>query len=131
MIYEHWKLIPEADWRWKNFSPQEVACRHCGRIIVNEDFLDKVQAMRDAMGHPLIFSSMYRCSVHNAQIGGAPLSMHLLGRAGDLPLRDHLRRYLESHAVKAGFTGFGYYKTFLHIDTGRPRWWGEHKDLWT
>ena len=25
--------------------------------------------------------------------------------------------------LKAGFTGIGYYRTFIHADMGRERWW--------
>mgnify|MGYP003667875523 CR=1 FL=1 len=33
------------------------------------------------------------------------------------------------NAIAVGFKGFGYYQTFLHVDLGRPRFWGQ-KELW-
>jgi len=55
-------------------------------------------------------------------IGGAPLSQHLT-LAADINLYRHNRFELLSCAQAVGFTGFGFYTTFLHIDLGRPRHW--------
>jgi len=65
-------------------------------------------------------------------VGGAPFSQHLK-LAADISTLGHDRRKLLRACRNAGFTGFGFYNTFLHIDLGRPRnWWsGEKaKQLW-
>ena len=67
-------------WRWPNFTPKEIACRHCGELSINEDFLDKLQRQRSGVGRPIVVSSVYRCPIWNAFVGGAPLSTHKLGR---------------------------------------------------
>jgi uncharacterized protein YcbK (DUF882 family) len=57
-------------------------------------------------------------------VGGGVRSRHKVGDAFDISLRtvkDKTR--LISSARRAGFTGLGYYQTFLHVDTGRARWW--------
>ena len=42
--FNHSRDVPERFWRWKNFSPAEIACRGAGSIRVHEDALDKLQA---------------------------------------------------------------------------------------
>jgi len=31
-IYASWKDFPMSQWRWPDFSPQEMACRGTGRL---------------------------------------------------------------------------------------------------
>ena len=52
-----WREMPAAVWRWPNFSPAEIVCRGTGRLLVNEPALDKLQALRDRLGKPLIVRS--------------------------------------------------------------------------
>ena len=96
------------------------------------DFMERLQAARNEVGRPFHILSAHRCSLHNARIGGAPLSQHLR-LAVDISLHGHNKRALRTACRRAGFTGFGFYSTFLHIDLGRPRhWFGGQKaeDLW-
>ena len=119
-------------WRWPDFEPSEFACRHCGETYHWPEFLDKIQAVRSDLGRPLVILSGHRCSLHNAWVGGAPFSQHLK-LAADILALGHDRAKLLRACRNAGFTGFGFYHTFLHIDLGRPRtWWaGEKaKQLW-
>lgn len=108
--------------RWPNFSKAELSCRHCGDYFHNADFLDALQSLRDQLQKPVRILSAHRCALHNAAVGGAPLSQHL-GMAADIALNPHHPAQLLIAAREAGFTGFGYYTTFLHLDMGRPRFW--------
>ena len=38
--YANWRHVPASDWRWKNFSPRELACKGTGSLLVNEQALD-------------------------------------------------------------------------------------------
>jgi len=121
-----------TDWRWPNFDPSEFSCRHCGETFYWPEFLDKIQTVRSELRRPLVILSGHRCALHNARVGGAPFSQHLK-LAADISTLGHDRRKLLRACRNAGFTGFGFYNTFLHIDLGRPRnWWsGEKaKQLW-
>lgn len=93
---------------------------------MNEEALDKLQALRTALGHPLLITSAYRSPEHNAKVGGAKNSLHLEGRAFDVRMDNHDPVAFEAAARKAGFSGFGYYakQGFLHIDNGVSRRWG-------
>jgi zinc D-Ala-D-Ala carboxypeptidase len=119
-------------WRWPDFKLQEFACRHCGETYFHSDFFDRLQRARSIIGRPFVILSGHRCALHNAHVGGAPLSQHLT-LAVDISAYGHDRLSLLKACQRAGFTGFGYYQTFLHIDLGRSRqWWSDQtaRDLW-
>lgn len=85
--------------------------------------MQKLQLARNIAGEPFNMNSCYRCAIHNAAVGGAPMSQHKFGRAGDISLVGVNRFSILKACQKAGFTGFGYYQTFLHVDTGAARTW--------
>lgn len=123
---------PSSQWTWPDFTKAEMSCRHCGESYSWPDFMERLQAARTEVGRSFHILSAHRCSLHNARVGGAPLSQHLR-LAADISLHGHDKRTLLRACRRAGFTGFGFYSTFLHIDLGRPRhWFGgqKAKDLW-
>jgi zinc D-Ala-D-Ala carboxypeptidase len=121
----------DATWdadRWPHFSARELACRcrrHCqGEYWHDPAFLDRLETLRAAMSAPLRISSGRRCAVHNAEVGGAPLSRHSLAIAADIALDGHDPAQLARAARAAGFTGIGFGRTFLHVDARvRPARW--------
>jgi uncharacterized protein YcbK (DUF882 family) len=89
--------------------------------------MDALQGARDQVGRPFHILSAHRCSLHNARVGGAPRSQHLR-LAVDIALRGHDPTALHSALRGAGFTGFGFYTTFIHTDMGPKRqWFGSRK----
>jgi hypothetical protein len=88
-FYDHWRDVPVSSWRWPNFSPAEIACRGTGKLLINEPALDKLQALRDRLGKPLIVRSAYRSPEHNRAVGGATRSKHLDGAAFDIAMANH------------------------------------------
>jgi zinc D-Ala-D-Ala carboxypeptidase len=124
--YTHWSKVPKSAWRWKSFSPQEIACKGTGSIAINEAAIDKLQALRDKLGRPLLLTSAYRSPEHNKRVGGAKNSQHMLGIAFDVRMENQDPQKFEAAARAVGFTGFGYYpkQGFMHIDTGAKRSWG-------
>ncbi len=127
IFYDHWREAPEATWRWPNFSPAEIACRGTGKLLINEPALDKLQALRDRLGKPLIVRSAYRSLEHNRAVGGATGSKHLDGAAFDIAMANHDPVAFKAAAREAGFLGFGFYprSSFIHVDLGPARQWGE------
>jgi len=126
MIYEHWKQVPRSfrNWPWQYFTPEEVACRGTGSVLVVPEFLDRLDNLRSLINSPLRVLSAYRSSYHNARVGGAVFSKHLRGIACDLSTTGHDKKEMIRIAKNVGFTGFGVnYSTFLHIDLGRAREW--------
>lgn len=127
-FYRQWHDVPATAWRWPNFSPAEIACRGTGRLLVNEAALDKLQALRDRLGKPLIVRSAYRSPEHNRAVGGAKGSKHLEGAAFDIAMANHDPAEFEAAAREVGFLGFGFYPgprhDFMHVDLGPAREWG-------
>ena len=126
MIYKHWKDYPKDKWRWPSFSPREMASKREGELMIDEDAMDKLQALRNKLGRPILVTSAYRSKAHNAAVGGAQESLHLQGKAFDIRMDNHDPGEFEVAARAVGFTGFGFYpkQGFMHIDTGRERFWG-------
>lgn len=126
MIYEHYDEYPVDKWRWKNFTPKEMSCRGDQNLMVDEDAMDKLQALRGKIGKPFHILSAYRSPSYNKKIGGATRSQHMVAKAFDVSMANHDRKEFEVEARKAGFTGFGFYPSmnFMHIDTGPAREWG-------
>src|SRR3990167_95285 len=124
-----------TEWRWKNFSEDEIACKHCHAKIIVPEFLDRLQALRDEYSRPMKITSWYRCSKHNAAVSSTGLDgPHTSGCAVDIACNGRNAFDLVHLATKYGFTGIGINqkgpkdRRFIHIDTlrdiiGFPRIW--------
>jgi zinc D-Ala-D-Ala carboxypeptidase len=128
--YDHWSEVPRtwSAWPWQFFTPKEVACRGTGRLSISCNLMGKLDLLRSRFGSPLNISSAFRSPYHNAKVGGAPRSMHLFGLAADIPIVGKDKNLIKRLAKDLGFAGFGYYRTFMHIDLGRKREWGKWND---
>tara|TARA_R110000823_G_C15952958_1_gene502548 strand:- start:23619 stop:23966 length:348 start_codon:yes stop_codon:yes gene_type:complete len=110
----------------KNFSTQEFECSCCGETKINLDLVNLLQEMRDELEESIVITSSYRCPEHNAEVGGAKKSQHLLGTAADIVVRscspDYIYQYLDNKFPDK--YGVGKYKTFVHIDVRdkKARW---------
>ena len=79
---------------------------------------------------PLDIISGYRCPATNAMLhettnGVATNSMHLYGKAIDIRMPGYNTHHLRQIAVSLQAGGVGYYPSsdFVHVDTGRVRYW--------
>lgn len=125
VLYSHYKDVPWDSARWPNFSPDEpqLFCPCCGEFFLDTASFDKLQAVRTALGQPLHLNSGHRCPIHNARVGGAPLSQHK-HIAFDISLAGHDKKALLEACRNAGFRGFGFYVTFMHVDNRQnPAHW--------
>ncbi len=93
------------------------------------DILFELQVRADRDG-PFEVISGYRSPATNAMLhrrseGVAQHSMHLEGRAIDVRLAGYSTLKLAAHARALGSGGVGYYERsdFVHVDTGRVRYW--------
>ena len=122
------RRVLATTWHWPNFSLSELVCRCAGRFCERSYwhdplFLDRLQALRTAIGKPLRLTSAHRCSLWNAAIGGGAHSQHKR-MAVDISLNGHDRHQVLSAAKQVGFTGFGLAKSFLHLDArAAPAMW--------
>ena len=125
--YLHYSRVPPEDWHWPSFSPREMASKGEGELKIDSNAMDKLQALRDLIGRPLLITSAYRSPAHNKRVGGAKASKHMEAIAFDVRMENHNPHEFEAAARAVGFTGFGYYikSGFMHIDTGPARSWGK------
>lgn len=131
-MYAHYSEGPWDPKRWPNFSAQEMACRHCGEYYYEPLAFDHIQMLRTILGKPIHLNCAHRCGIHNAQVGGEPMSQHKQ-IAFDVSTNGQDRGQLLRTALTVGFTGTGFYDVFLHLDLGRKRqWYGTKgaKELW-
>ena len=99
---------------------------------IDPALLDILWALQSQADHTDTFEiiSGYRSPVTNAMLhrrshGVAEHSQHMLGKAIDLRLTGYSTRRLSEHARALSLGGVGYYATsdFVHVDTGRVRFW--------
>lgn len=122
-FYARWQDLPAAAWRWPHFKPGEIASPDDDSLLVDEEALDRLEAVRQRLGKPMRLNSAYRSAAHNRAVGGEADSQHRQGKAFDVALVGFTRAELKAAARAAGFTGIGDYDSFVHIDTGPPRRW--------
>ncbi len=117
-----------------DFKVRELRCRDgTDTVMVDEALTVVLQCIREHFGKPVVITSGYRTAAHNAKVGGAKSSQHLLGRAADIRVQgvsvEDVAAYAESlmpdwggvgrYPVKAGrATGW------VHVDTrqNKSRW---------
>ena len=120
---------------WDNsryFKATEFYCSHTGTEDMDQNFIDKLNQLRDSYGKPMTISSGFRDETHPVEAmkkdpkGGA----HVSGKACDILVDRKDAFELLSLAFLIGFTGIGVNQKggsrFLHLDTiensaSRPR----------
>lgn len=115
----------QVEWRWPDFTPAEMLCRcrNCTSVI-DEDFMDDLQALRNDFGSPMNITSGHRCMRHNASIGGAMSSGHVTAQAVDVAVGGAKAYELVGKAMNHGFSRIGVSQRddsrFIHIGAERP-----------
>lgn len=117
-----------------SFNTREFRCRDgSDTVMVDEVLVLLLQCIREHFGKAVTITSGYRTAAHNAAVGGAKSSQHLLGRAADIRVEgisvEDVAAYAERlmpdwggvgrYPVKAGrATGW------VHVDTraNKSRW---------
>jgi len=116
------------------FKVREFRCRDGSDVVmIDESLVVLLQCIREHFGKPVTITSGYRTAAHNAAVGGAKSSQHLLGRAADIQVQDTdplaVAAYAES--LMPGWGGVGRYpvkpgraRGWVHVDTRtkKSRW---------
>lgn len=109
----------------KYFTEQEMAAKDTGVCKLADGFGDRIDALREAYGKPLIVNCGCRTATHNTAIGGHPSSLHVYDYpvhptggccAVDLKLMsDEENVILKDLAMQMGFS-VGDENHCIHID---------------
>ena len=102
------------------FKVREFRCRDgSDAIMIDQTLVVLLQAIREHFNKPITITSGYRTAAHNAAVGGAKSSQHLLGRAADIQVAgvsvEDVASYAE--ALMPDWGGVGRYP----IKPGRAR----------
>ena len=135
MAIKQYSLMADGNRRLApDFKVRELRCKDgTDTVMVDEALTVVLQCIREHFGKAVTITSGYRTAAHNAAVGGAKSSQHLLGRAADIRVEDvsveDVAAYTESlmpdwggvgrYPVKAGrATGW------VHVDTraNKSRW---------
>jgi len=120
----NWKLVEPDHWPWKDFSPYEMACKGDGSLKVDEEFMDKLQAIRNEVGFAMTIASGYRSPEYNAKVSDTgDAGPHTSGRAADIRVWGEQAHAVLAAAFKHGMRGIGISQKgppgarFIHLDT--------------
>ena len=126
-------MIPNQIDYWstiKHFKPEEfISPRDNDATLINgynmnEQLIKILDDIRDVTGKPMTVNSGYRSPAYNKEIGGAEHSQHKLYKAADIHIDSQEEGdEIERLAKVFGIGGVGRYNTFIHLDTGRERYW--------
>jgi zinc D-Ala-D-Ala carboxypeptidase len=99
--------------------------------LPKQDFMDKVEKLRDRLGFQMPVTSGYRCPEYNNRISGTGRTgPHTTGRAIDIGVSHSRALEMIRMALSVGFTGIGVKQhgagRFIHLDDlpnaeGQPR----------
>ena len=136
-MIRQYSLMADGDRRLSpDFKVRELRCRDgSDTVMVDETLTVVLQCIREHFGKPVTITSGYRTAAHNAAVGGAKSSQHLLGRAADIRVQgvsvEDVAAYAES--LMPGWGGVGRYPVkagrttgWVHVDTraDKARWRG-------
>lgn len=116
------------EWKCKDGTP--VPDEYIPNVI---EVAKNLQVLRDYLKTPIIINSGYRTPAYNKKVGGVPNSMHIFGKAADIRTAKYTPTQVRSAILELIDTGkirdlgIGFYDTFIHVDTARPRRWDYRK----
>lgn len=132
--FRHWKHVPEFLWSLTpSFHPRTdpyLVSPDNGEFYYHIPSMQALQGTRDTLGAPVRINSGRRSELHNAHVGGRPMSQHFMKVAFDIDFHHsgHDPLILKQILLQQGFTGIGLYRTFIHADMGPVRQWYGSRD---
>lgn len=95
---------------YKYFKPNEI-------VGLKPELVLKLDQARELAGTPFNITSGFRTPEHNASIGGASKSAHILGLGVDIACTDNIKRFkILSALLQVGFKRIGIYTSHIHAD---------------
>ena len=137
MAIKQYSLMADGNRRLApDFKVRELRCRDgTDTVMVDEALTVVLQCIREHFGKAVTITSGYRTAAHNAAVGGAKSSQHLLGRAADIRVQGVSVEAVAAYAERLmpDWGGIGRYPLkagraagWVHVDTraDKARWRG-------
>ena len=101
----------------KYFKLSDFNCTHTGKNEMEEDFLLRLDELRDRCGFPFFITSGYRDITHPVEAKKEVGGQHTKGVAADIMVINGYQRYtILKEALAMGFKGIGVANSFIHVD---------------
>ena len=102
---------------WKYFTREEFACSETGENEIQDDFITKLDRLRELCGFAFVINSGYRSPDHSIEAAKDKPGQHCSGRCCDIAVSGGWQRYrIVNTAMGMGFNGIGVDEGFVHID---------------
>lgn len=103
---------------FKYFKIEDFDCQETGNNEMVEEFIHRLDELREACGFPFIVTSGYRDPEgHSIERRKKVPGTHAQGIAADIRVSGGAqRRKVVEKAIELGFNGIGVAKTFVHVD---------------
>jgi hypothetical protein len=105
-----------------NFNPDAdtkllCTCGHaeCDKRSISQAHLDRIQTVREIVGHSLSVTSGGRCPHHVDEVQRKKPADHQEGNGGDVWVNGATRGNVVRAGIAAGCNAIGIAKTFVHI----------------
>ena len=112
---------------FKYFNIKEFDCQETGENKMKDEFIERLDKLREACDFPFAITSGYRSSYHSLEKTKAKAGTHAQGIAADIKVSNGLeRRKIVEKAIELGFNGIGVARSFVHVDireTDKPVMW--------
>ena len=120
----------------KNFNPETdpkilCTCGHpdCDQRSISQLHLERIQYVRELVGHPLELTSGGRCPYHPDESHRTTPADHQNRNGGDVRVTGATRGNVVQAGIKAGCNAIGVAKTFVHLGY-RPELPPGHVTMW-
>ncbi len=119
-----------------NFHPDTdpkllCTCGHpsCDQRSVSQEHLDRVQTVREIVGHPLTVTSGGRCPNHPDEVHRTTPADHQKQQGVDVAVTGATRGNVVQAGIESGCNAIGVAKTFVHLGY-RPELPEGHLTMW-
>lgn len=122
------------DWG-KYFSEDEFKCSATGECNMDQEFINKMNQLREYYGQPMVITSGYRARTHPIELKKKTPGVHHDGLAADVKVSKGDAYQLMSLAFELGFTGIGVQQKgsgrFIHLDTSEHSTFRPRPTVWS
>lgn len=108
--------------KYPNFLRHEFECSETGECEMHPEFMERLQALRTALGKPVIINSGYRSKRHSIERAKDKPGAHTTGRAADIRVSGADSYRVLALAIDYGFCRIGinqkgdHASRFIHLD---------------